>query len=145
MNATMANPLKLTDIEWTTCWMAIRYAVNRRTIAAATLPADIIRAYGQRFTKGQKAMLVRDLKEEEEYMQRMGKTAFGNPDIDRPHWLRFMTALDEAAHYEVELTDGTTCTVFEANEKVVPLGRYMKEPLWDWYIPRRNIKRRIHA
>ena len=51
----------LSSIEWDTCWMAIRYAMNRRTAASASLPTELLAAYYDRWTDGQKEMIVRDL------------------------------------------------------------------------------------
>jgi len=42
---------RLSDFEWTCLWMAVRYAMNRQTIASATLPQDIIKNYYSRLNE----------------------------------------------------------------------------------------------
>jgi len=131
---------RLSDFEWTLLCMAMRYAMNRQTIASATLPEDIMRNFYKRLTNGQKQQLVRELQDNEEDMQRMGYSAFGHKDIDRPHWVKFWKCLDESCHYEVELTDGTKIKVFEANGQIVPLEKYIEEPHRNWSMPPENIR-----
>lgn len=130
---------RLTDFEWTLLWMAIRYAMNRQTIASATLPQDIMQNWYKRLTNGQKQQLVQELKENEEMVAQMGHTAFGNPDIDRPHWLKFWKCLDESSHYRYKLTDGSTATVFEANGRFYPLNEYIAAPHREIYLPAESI------
>lgn len=79
----------LSSIEWDTCWMAIRYACGRQTIASAMLPRDLIDAYYDRWTDGQKQMIAKDLRnylETHEY--------FGSKNIDHPEWMRFLHILE---------------------------------------------------
>ena len=130
---------RLSDFEWTCLWMAIRYAMNRQTIAAATLPQDIIKNYYHRLSANQKQSIVKDLKGNEEDWAFSGK-AFGHEEIDRPHWLKLWKALDESGHYQVELIDGTKCTVFDVNGKVIPLHKYIEEPYNHYFIPLENIR-----
>jgi hypothetical protein len=139
---TIAKPnviSRLSDFEWTCLWMAIRYAMNRQTIAAATLPQDIIKNYYSRISANQKQSIVKDLKSNEEDWAFSGK-AFGHEEIDRRHWIKLWKALDENCHYQVELIDGTKCTVFEANGKVVPLHKYIEEPYHNYFVPLENIR-----
>ena len=49
---------RLSDFEWTCLWMAVRYAMNRQTIASATLPQDIIKNYYSRLNDGQKKSII---------------------------------------------------------------------------------------
>lgn len=79
----------LTDIEWDTCWMAIRYACGRKTIASAMLPRDLIDAYYHRWTDSQKQLIAKDLRsylETHEY--------FGSKNIDHPEWMHFLMLLE---------------------------------------------------
>ena len=131
---------RLSGFEWTLLWMAMRYAMNRQTIASVTLPGDIMSNWYKRLTNGQKQQLVRELKENEEDMQRMGYSAFGHKDIDRPHWIKFWKCLDESCHYEVELIDGSKIKVFEANGQIIPLEKYIEEPFRNWSVPPENIR-----
>lgn len=128
---------RLTDLEWTTCWMAIRYAMNRQTIAASTLPEDIIKAYYHKFTDGQKEIILRDLEENDE-----NEDGFGDPKVDRPTWLKFWGALNKDVHYEVDLIDGTKgVVVFEVNGRLYPLEQYIGAPHAEIYVPREAIKK----
>lgn len=79
----------LTDIEWDTCWMAIRYACGRKTIASAMLPRDLIDAYYDRWTDGQKEMIAKDLRTHLEFHE-----CFGDKNIDHPEWMRFLNLLE---------------------------------------------------
>lgn len=139
---TKKNNLKLSplsEIEWTTLWMAIRYAMNRQTIASATLPEDVIKAYYHRLSEGQRKSIVRDLADNEEMFSRMdGHSAFGSPTIDRPHWLRFWYALDDNRHYQVKLTNGEEITVFDLEGEIIPLQKYIEEPHRNWFVPKEN-------
>lgn len=128
---------RLSDFEWTCLWMAVRYAMNRQTIASATLPQDIIKNYYSRLNDGQKKSIAKDLKENEDAFEGQ---AFGHKDIDRPHWIKLWKCLDETCHYTVELIDGTKCIVFEANGKIVPLHKYIKEPYHNYFIPLESIR-----
>ena len=131
---------RLSDFEWTLLWMAMRYAMNRQTIASATLPEDIMSNWYKRLTNGQKQHIAKELKDNEEDMERMGYTAFGHKDIDRPHWVKLWKCLDESSHYEVELIDGTKCKVFEANGQIIPLEKYIEEPFRNYFVPAENIR-----
>lgn len=128
---------RLSDFEWTCLWMAVRYAMNRQTIASATLPQDIVKNYYHRLSDGQKKSIAKDLKKNEDAFEGQ---AFGHKEIDRPHWIKLWKALDETCHYQVELIDGTKCTVFEANGKVVPLHKYIKEPYHNYFVPLESIR-----
>lgn len=126
----------LSDIEWTTCWMAIRYALGGQTIATGMLPAEIIRAYYKRFTPLQIEKLVRELNN---YKQTWG--TFGHKDIDNPHWQKFLSALNKAEHEEVELINGDKCTIFKVNGRMYPLHLYISNPFQEYYMPKESIKK----
>lgn len=126
---------RLTDFEWTTCWMAIRYAMNRQTITSATLPEQIIKNYYHLFTEQQKQSIIRDLKENfEEY----GK--FGNETIDNPKWLKFWYSLDESKQFKVTDIEDKEHIVFQINDTIYPLDQYLKKPHSEIYLPIENIK-----
>lgn len=93
----ITNPL--TSVEWDTCWMAIRYAMNRQTIASASLPRKLLSAYYDRWSDGQKEIIARDLRE---HYDDFG--CFGDEKVDHPEWMRFMLTLDPKAHYTVTST-----------------------------------------
>lgn len=127
----------LSELEFDLLWMAIRYAMNRQTITSATLPERIIKEYYHRLSGAQKKLICRDLAENE---RRYSSEAFGNPEIDRPTWLKFWRALDETLHYEVELIDGTKHIVFEANGRIYPLAQYIENPHRETYVDKEAIK-----
>lgn len=138
------NP-PLSDLEWTMLWMSLRYAVGRETIAAATLPGDILQAYYWRLNASQRAGIVQELnRHEEECIRCNGESnrAFGHPAIDRPHWLRFRAAMDAPNHFPVELTDGQTVTVFEVDGRKYPLNEYIASPQCPLYIPDSSIAKK---
>jgi hypothetical protein len=130
------NTTPLSTFEHTLLWMAIRYAMNRQTIASATLPADIITNYYHRLTTAQKLSIVQDLERNENDLK---GEAFGNRSIDRPHWIKFMKCLDEKCHYKIKTVDGEEIIVFEANDKYISLEKYIHHPHQNWYIPEENI------
>ena len=95
------KPKPLTAVEWDTCWMAIRYAMNRRTAASASLPNELLAAYYDRWTDNQKEMIVRDLRENLENLKSWNEVEvayFGDKNIDHPRWMRFLLTLDKSTH-----------------------------------------------
>lgn len=132
---------RLSEFEWTLLWMAIRYAMNRQTIASACLPSEIVKNYYKRLTKQQKEMIVKDLRNNEEEMKRHNLSAFGNHDIDRKHWVRFIGCLDEDNHYVIELLNGVAEKVFDADDKIIPFHSYIERPYEEIYIPQENVKK----
>lgn len=118
----------LSSIEWDTCWMAIRYAMNRRTAASASLPTELLAAYYDRWTDGQKEMIVRDLWENLENLKVWNETEevfFGDKGIDHPIWMRFLLTLDKSKHVMLTLTDGSKVICFEYDGLYYPItGRH---------------------
>lgn len=116
------NPLS--SVEWTTCWMAVRYAMDRQSIQSASLPRDLLHAYWMRWTNGQKAMIARDLREHLEEVRswnNQGDGYFGDKDIDHPEWMKFLLTLDITTHKQIKLIDGNIVTVFEYDGRFYPL------------------------
>lgn len=135
----MLNNKELTDIEWTTCWMAIRYAMNRQSIASATLPADLVKEYWYRWSDYQKEMIVNDLKSNYEDNS-FGRKPFGNENIDKPNWMKFWKACDTKNHFTAIGIDDISYTVFETNGRIYPLKSYINEPHNEIFFPKENIK-----
>lgn len=136
------NTKPLTDIEWETCWMAIRYAMNRQTIASSLLPYMLIQAYWTRWTDDQKRTIYRDLKSNEDYytsLKSAGESAFGNKDIDRPIWLKFMEACNIDNHWWYGYEDRQVL-VFQANNRLYPLEEYIKNPANEIFIDEKDLK-----
>ncbi len=131
----MKKTTKLTDFESTMLWSSTRYFLGRQTIASACFPADVIENWHHRLDKTDKELIVRDIKE---HFERNG--SIGRREIDQPHWLKFAAALDEDAHEDINLIDGSTCRVFRANGKVYPLEQYLYYPSSETYIPEENIE-----
>lgn len=127
----------LSNFEETLLWMAIRYAMNRQTIASATLPTDIISNWYPRLSKINKESIVIDLKRNLESFE--GR-AFGDPNIDKPNWIKFMNALDEDCHIKVKLIDDTEEIVFPYEDQYIPLRQYIETPYRHIFIPKENIK-----
>lgn len=114
---TKRNPL--TAVEWDTCWMAIRYAMDRQTIASASLPRELLSAYYDRWSGGQKETISVELHEYLEDKKRALKTNdvyFGDKKIDHPEWMRFMLTLDPKAHCTVTATHGKKTEAVECIE-----------------------------
>ena len=126
----------LSDFEWTLCWMAIRYAMGRRTIASAMLPSTIIREYYHRFSELQKKKISRDLLD---YLS--DREHFGDKNIDDTHWKRFLGILNTDGHYKVDLIDGSEITVFKVDDVIYSLDKSIDSPFHNWYIPAENVKR----
>lgn len=120
----MKNTNPLTRIEWDTCWMAIRYAMGRKTIASATLPRELCQAYFYRWSEDQKTMIVRDLRQHLQDIARWNgdSTAyFGQKNIDHPEWMRFLLCLEEKSHITIKDNEGNTHKAFKFNGKIYPL------------------------
>ncbi len=130
----------LSDFYWTLLWMAIRYAMNRQTIASVTLPRDIIRNCYYQLSTYQKEQIVKDLRRNDEEYKNLG---FGNENIDRPTWLKFINALDEPNHYKCLLIDNSEEIVFESEGRIYPLSKYLENPFVEIYVPQENIKQRL--
>lgn len=135
---SVKETLPLTDIEWTTCWMALRYAVNRQTIAASMLPTQVVRAYYNRMTYLQKHQIVEDLKRQN---QMWGDKAFGDPKIDKNTWLKFWKAMQTDSHRNIYLKDGSVHKSFCFNGTWFPLKQYIASPFIDTYIQKQFIKK----
>ena len=95
------NPLSA--IEWTTCWMAIRYAMGRQSASSASLPTELLAAYYNRWNDDQRNMIIRDLREylNDTTDSDTGESCFGNKNIDHPIWMRFLLTLDEKEYKTV--------------------------------------------
>lgn len=118
----------LSEIEWTTCWMAIRYAMSRCSAASASLPGELLAAYFYRWTDAQKRAIVRDLRNHLDDVKCWNDTDeayFGDKNIDHPIWMRFLLTLDRAAHVEVTLESGRKVEAFEYE------GRFYPQCWWD--------------
>jgi len=122
---------ELTEIEWTTCWMSIRYAMNRQTISSYMLPSDLIVAYWNRWTDFQKEQIALDLSKEQ--------NSFGDSQIDKTSWSKFWKACDTKNHKIVKLIDKTECIIFEANGRKYPLNEYIKSPYKEIFIEDESI------
>jgi hypothetical protein len=130
----------LSDFYWTLLWMAIRYAMNRQTISSVTLPKDIIRNCYYQLSTHQKEQIVKELRKNDEGYKSLG---FGNENVERPTWLKFMNALNEPSHYECLLIDGSKEIVFESEGRIYSLSKYLENPFVEIYIPQENIKQRL--
>jgi hypothetical protein len=120
----MKNTKPLTEVEWDTCWMAIRYSMGRQTIASATLPRQLCEAYFDRWSEGQKRTIVRDLRQHLQDKARWNgeSTAhFGDKNIDHPEWMRFLLSLDKNSHITIKDNEGNKHTAFKFNGKIHPL------------------------
>lgn len=126
---TISKPVNdsLSSVEWDTCWMAIRYAMNRETIASASLPRELLRAYYDRWSDVQKRTIADNLRD---HYEDFG--CFGNKNIDHPDWMRFMLTLAQKGHYMVTASDGKTTETVECIEydgKYYPISGRQK--WWD--------------
>lgn len=124
MKTIKQNTGPLSSVEWDTCWMAIRYAMNRESAASAALPEALLAAYYDRWTDGQKEMIVRDLWENLENLKQRNETDkayFGDKGIDHPIWMRFLLTLDKSKHVMLTLTDGSEVICFEYDGRYYPI------------------------
>lgn len=124
---------KLTDFEWTLLCGALRYFIGRQTIAAATFPEDVIKNFYQRMTEDQRQFIYREVVD---YYKQWGH--IGDKNIDQPVWLKFANACDTRNHRQVELIDGSICTVFQSG-KIYPINKYLESPYQEIFIPEENI------
>lgn len=108
-------------------WMACRYACNRRSIASVTLPQRIVAAYWYKMDDYQRVKLGEDIEREKQE----------GMDLS---WVKFYKALNPIHHKNVELTDGTKDTIFEVNNRIYSLNKYLLFPYQEWFIPNENIK-----
>lgn len=126
-----SNPLS--DIEWSTCWMSIRYAMNRRTIDSVTLPIHLLQAYYDRWNDAQKRLIIQDLKQNfHDYKK------FGDENIDHPVWMKFWYTLDKTKHLCLSLIDGSEIVGFKWNDKYYPLDWW--DQIGEIYISEESVK-----
>lgn len=98
---TKYNTAPLSSVEWATCWMAIKYAMNGRNISTSSLPKELLRAYYNRWEAGEKQKIVRILRDNLDDLKRSygeDEAYFGDKKIDHPNWMRFLLTLDESTH-----------------------------------------------
>lgn len=107
----------LSSVEWVTCWMAIRYAMNRQTIASASLPRELLSAYYDRWSDGQKEIIARGLRE---HYDDFG--CFGDKKVDHPEWMRFLLTLDEHTHKIVTTTNDQNIECIEFEGRYYPIS-----------------------
>lgn len=132
----MKNNKPLTDVEWDTCWMSIRYAMGRQTAASASLPKELCRAYFYRWSDNQKEMIVKDLRQHLKDVARWngdGSAFFGNKNIEHPEWMKFLLCLDKAERLTLIDTEGNVHQAFKFNEKFYPIDwwRYLGEQYYN--------------
>lgn len=82
---------EISDIDFTLIRLAIRYAMNRQTIASAMLPDDITKEYFKLMTKEQKQILSSDLRKNLEQF-----AFFGAKNVDHPRWMQFLLNLENS-------------------------------------------------
>ena len=118
------EPLSL--VEWETCWMAIKYAMNGRNISTVALPKLMLKAYNDRWSEIERQQIVKLLRDNlEEIEQRTGKTAyFGSEDIDHPEWMKLLLTLEKSSHKELTFRNGEKHLAIQFGKKWYPL---------DWY------------
>lgn len=126
-----SNPLS--NIEWDTCWMSIRYAMGRRTISSCTLPTHLLQAYYSRWTEAQKHLIIQDLNN---YLHDYRK--FGDENIDHPIWMKFFYTLDKTKHLFLSLVDGSEIIGFKWNDKYYSLDWWCQGG--ETYLPEESIK-----
>lgn len=135
----------LSDTEYTLIWMSIRYAVNGRTIASATLPYMIIGGYWDRLSDGQKQYLYTDIDEEIKEAERQGKYSYGDKSwrCDES-WYQFRALLDKTNRCKVHtLYQGEESDIdcFKYDDEYVPIERWVANPFIKTYIEKKCIKK----
>lgn len=128
----------LTNIEWTTCWMAIRYAMGRQTISSSSLPTDLVKAYGMRWTANQMDKIYGDLSDHMKL-----HSAFGNKDVDDPEWTKFMNFLNYREYLDVVLVNGEEYRVFKNRDTYFLVDGYLERPDRCWYLKESEIVEKI--
>lgn len=127
----------LSDLEWTTCWMSVRYACGRMSIASAILPQEILQEYYNRMSEIQKSILSRDVRS---YLNSDPKYNL----CDKQNWAKFCNALDVKKQWRVKLKDKSECVVFDIEEftgckRIYPLSNYIKNPYIETYVWNKDI------
>ena len=124
----------LTDIEWTTCWMSVRYAYNRESIASTTLPVSITQQYYNRFTQHQKDTL------KEELSRLKKETSSGERHISSSQfWDMLYSALDVEKHRRLTIGD-SSYVLFPYSDKLYRLDSFIKNPYKALYIPMEKVE-----
>jgi len=127
---------QISDFEHTLLWMAVRYAVGRRSIASSLLPMDIIRNWGDRLTEEQKRLMFRDIIETVVDQLRFNEGEFIE-EIKENSWIKFASWLDQTNRYIVESENKGKS---ETNECFLFMGRYYPVKGLDWWMAPEFIK-----
>lgn len=114
---------KLSNIEWTTCWMSIRYALGRRSAASASLPVDLLAAYYDRWTSDQCYAILCEIRD---YRSKYGPS-IGDPAIDDVEWTKLEKTLDSNCHVGVDI-NGSFVSGFLYKEGFYPISSG-----WVWW------------
>lgn len=124
----------LSDFEDTLLWMACRYACGRHSIQSSVLPCDIIQNYYGIMDADQRSRLAKDVSRELEMSSRWGS----EPPDNR--WYKFVGAMDEELHIQVEDINDDVHTCFKVGETVYPLTAFINNPWREVFLPKEHIK-----
>jgi hypothetical protein len=126
---------KLSEIEWTTCWMAVRYAIGRGTITSVSLAGDVVRSYCKRLNDNQKKQLADEV---DRYYNNYPGNQDKNDDTKRI-WKKFAKYMI-GNYTDIKATDDSVHPCFEFCEVWYTVAAYEKNPSIDAFIPEENIK-----
>jgi len=127
---------KISDFQYTLLWMAVRYAVGRRSITSLMLPDQIVRNWGGLLEEQQKRLIFRDIIESVVDEHRFIKEPSAE-DIEDNSWLKFASWLDETNRYTIEAeNEGKS----ETSECFLFMGRYYPVKGLDWWMAPEFIK-----
>ncbi len=127
---------EISGFQHTLLWMAVRYAVGRRSITSLMLPNEIINNWGHLLAEQHKRLMFRDVIEFVVDEKRFLKEASAE-DIEDNTWLKFASWLDETNRYTVEAeNDGKS----ETSECFLFMGKYYPVKGLDWWVAPEFIK-----
>lgn len=125
--------MKLSNFEFNLLFMSIRYAMNRKSIYSASLPADIITNWYHRISNNEKKLIVHELRENLKFNENISF------EYDKKIWNKFMEFLDWEKHHIIKTINNEEIKVFSANGRIYSIDSYKTEAYKEIYIPYENI------
>lgn len=131
---------KITAFEFKCIKGAFLGYMNGDYVASTAYPIELMESgWLQAMTEEQRDSLVLLMKTNKD---RLGDKAFGD-DQNKHVWEKFLAFMDSNVHYFVELSNGDTMKVFDANDRTYGYELFLKEPRQEKYLRTEIINKKL--